>query len=250
MPPPFEVVLRGFDRQQVIDHLNALDARVATMEAERDSALGQVADLNEKLAQLRQEAAEAAFEVDRLQRSPLTAATARMQRMLQMAEDEAAELRTTAEQETTALRESARAEADRLLAETRQRCERLEAESTDRRQTAEAQSATHCQRAQQQSERDIARREAETDAWVREYQTRAIAALHLIMQMTLERLTSRVAKAKRQVTAAKTLRSEVSGQLSEVHRLLAEALGVVDQPAPAEQAEFMNGSSPAAVEVG
>ncbi|HWR46485.1 MAG TPA: hypothetical protein VN327_02525, partial [Pseudonocardiaceae bacterium] len=101
-PPPFEIVLRGFDRQQVIDHVNTLEARVATIGAERDAARQWAADLNEKVEQLRREAAEAtrqvdrlrheaveaATEVDRLQRSPLTAATARIQRMLQMAEDE------------------------------------------------------------------------------------------------------------------------------------------------------------------
>jgi cell division septum initiation protein DivIVA len=106
LPPPFEVVLRGFDRQQVIDHVNALNARIAAIGAERDAALQRAADVNaqaEKLhreaseatrqvSHLRREAAEAATEVDRLQRSPLTAATARIQRMLQMAEAEAADL--------------------------------------------------------------------------------------------------------------------------------------------------------------
>ncbi|MGH3864621.1 MAG: hypothetical protein ACRDQ4_00545 [Pseudonocardiaceae bacterium] len=252
LPPPFEVVLRGFDRQQVIDHVNALKARVGAVGAERDAALARAADFHEKCEQLRREAAEAtrqvdrlrhaaeetATEVDRLQRSPLTAATARIQRMLQIAEDEAAELAATAEQETTSLRESARAEADRLLVETRQRCERLEAESASRRQAEEAQSAARCQRAEQQSERDIASREAETDAWIRDYQTRSVAALHLIMHMAGERLSSRMVTAKRQVSAARALRSEVTGQLSEVHRLLAEALGVVDASTPAEQAEY------------
>jgi cell division septum initiation protein DivIVA len=251
LSPPFEIVLRGFDRQQVIDHVNALKARVATIGAERDAALQRATDLNEKFEQLRREvaeattqvdrlrheAAEAAAEVDRLQRSPLTAATARIQRMLQMAEDEAAELRTTTEQETTSLRESARAEADRLLAETTQRCERLEAELQRRRQTTDSETAARRQQAEQQAEQDIARRRAETEAWVRDYQTRSVAALHLIMQMAGERLSSRVARVKRQVTAARALRSEVTGQLSEVYRLLVQALGVVDQPTPTEQAE-------------
>ncbi|MGH3772772.1 MAG: hypothetical protein ACRDRW_15500, partial [Pseudonocardiaceae bacterium] len=155
---------------------------------------------------LRRETADAATEVDRLQRSPLTAATARIQRMLQMAEDEAAELRAAAERESTSLRESARAEADQLLAEASQQCERLEVESASRRQAEEAKS---------------------------------VAALHLIMYLAGERLSSRVRKVTRQVTAARALRSEVTGQLSQVHRMLVEALGVVDQPAPAEQTERM-----------
>lgn len=257
LPPPFEIVLRGFDRQQVIDHVNALKARVASIGAERDAALQRAADINEQfenlrrealeatrqIDRLRREAAESATEIDRLQRSPLTAATARIQRMLQMAEDEAAELATTAERETTALRESARAEADRLLAGARQQCERLDAETKSRRQAAEAESAARRQGAEQQSERDIADRQAEMDAWIRDYQTRSVAALYLLMQIAGERLSSRVVKVTRQVTAARQLRSEVTGQLSQVHRLLADALGVVDQPTAAEQAEDVESSN-------
>ncbi len=244
LPPPFEIVLRGFDRHQVIDHVDVLQARIADIGAERDAALQRAADVNEKLEQLRREAEEAATELDRLQRSPLAAATARIQRMLQMAEDEAAELAAAAERASTSLRESARAEADRLLAETGQQCERLEVESASRRQAAEAESAARRQRAEQQSERDIAHREAETDAWIRDYQTRSVAALHLIMHMAGERLSSRVLKVTRQVTAARALRSEVTGQLSEVHRMLTDALGLVDQFTPTEQAERAEHTEP------
>ena len=57
------------------------------------------------------------------------------------------------------------------------------------------------------------------------------------MQLAGERLNNRVVKVKRQVAAAKALRSDVTDQLSAVQRLLTEALGVVDQPTPAEQAQ-------------
>ncbi|HEV7828484.1 MAG TPA: hypothetical protein VGP04_06455 [Pseudonocardiaceae bacterium] len=250
-PPPFEIVLRGFDRHQVIDHVNALKARVTSIGSERDAALQRGADLSDMVEQLRREAAEttrqvdrlrreaeqATTEVDRLQRSPLAVATARIQRMLQMAEDEAAELRASAEQETTSLRESARAEADQLLAETRRQCERLEAESSNRHHAADAESVARRQRTEQQFEQSIASRQAETEAWISEYQTRSVAALYLLMQIAGERLSSRVVKVTRQVTAAKALRSEITGQLSAVQRLLVEALGVADQLTPAEQAE-------------
>ncbi|MGH3823415.1 MAG: hypothetical protein ACRDRA_11400 [Pseudonocardiaceae bacterium] len=250
-PPPFEIVLRGFDRKQVVDHVNALKARVGALGAERDAALRRIADLEDTLDQLRREAEEttrqvdrlrreakaAATEVDRLQRSPVAGASARIQRMLQMAEDEAAELQTSVEQETSSLRESARAEADQLLSETRQLCARLEAESTRRREAAEAESAGRRYLAEQQSEQDIAGRQAEMEAWASDYQTRSIAAVHALVQIAGERLNSRVVKVNRQVDAAKALRSEVTGQLTALQRLLAEALGEVDQPVPAEQAE-------------
>lgn len=249
IPPPFDIVLRGFDRQQVIDHVNALKARVGALGAERDAALQRAVDLSDKLEQVRREAAEAARQVEhlrrdaqdtaaelgRLQRSPLAGATARIQRMLQMAEDEAAELRASAEQETRSLRENARAETDRLLAETRQLCARLEAESASRRRAEEADSAGRRQQAEQRTEQEIAHRQAQTQDWISDYQTRSIAALYLLMQLAGERLSNRVVKVKQQVTAARTLRSEVTGQLSAVQRLLTEALGVAEQATPAEQ---------------
>ncbi|MGH3882397.1 MAG: hypothetical protein ACRDSI_15735 [Pseudonocardiaceae bacterium] len=261
--PPFEIVLRGFDRQQVIDHVGALKARVGSIGAERDAALQRAADLAEQLEHLRREAAgataevdrlrreaeEAATQVDRLERSPLTAATARIQRMLQMAEDEAAELQISAEQETTALRESARADADQLLHETTQRCRSLEAESERRRQTAEAESAARCQQAdldserhakaaEQRSEHNIARRRAETEAWISDYQTRSTAALYLIMQMAGQRLSNQLTEVQRQATVLRQLRAEVTDQVSAVHRLLVEAVGLVDQPTAAERADL------------
>ncbi|MGB8961568.1 MAG: hypothetical protein WCC38_06380 [Pseudonocardiaceae bacterium] len=321
LPPPFEIVRRGFHPQQVTDHVTALKARVATIGTERNVALQRAEDLNEQgeklrreaaeatrqLDELRKEASETAAELDRLQRLPLTGATGRIQRMLQIAEDEAAELKAATEQEITSLRDSARAEADRLLTQTRQQCERLEAESNAlrqaveaetagdqllaqarqecerleaesnarrqaveaetaarhqqaeqqaerlltearqecerleaesnaRRQAVEAETAARHQQAEQQAERDIARREAETDAWIQDYQTHSVAALHLIMRMAGERLSNRVLKVTRQMVVATQLRSEVTDQLSEVHRLLVGALGVADQLTPTERA--------------
>jgi chromosome segregation ATPase len=268
--PPFEIVLRGFDRQQVINHVEALHARVVTIGAERDAALQRAAGVTEQLHRLRREAAEvtaqvdrlrreaaeATAQVDRLQRSPLTAATARIQRMLQMAEDEAAELQISTEQETASLRESTRAEADQLLHQTIQRCEHLEAEAERRCQAAEAESAARCQQAEldsgrrvraveQRSEHDIARRCAETEAWISDSQTRSIAALYLILQLAAQRLSSRMAEVQRQTTTLRKLRAEVSDQVSAVHRLLVEAVGLVDRPIavePAESVEVPGGS--------
>ena len=261
--PPFEIVLRGFDRQQVIDHVEALKTRVATIGAERDAALQRAADLSEQfenlrreaveattqVERLRREATEAASQVDRLERSPLTAATARIQRMLQMAEDEAAELQISAEQETTSLRESAHAEAEALLRETTQRCRNLEAESERRRQTAEAESTARCQQAEldaerhasaaeQRSEHNLARRRAETEAWVSDYQTRSVAALYLILRLAAQRLTSRMAEIESQGTALRNLRAEIADQVYAVHRLMVEAVGLVDQPTAADDTEY------------
>src|SRR5262245_31671256 len=150
---PFEVVLRGFNRQQVIDYIESLEGRIAMIAADRDAALRQTADLARVLDHLRREAEESAGRLQRLQRSSLGGAGARIQHMLQLAEDEITALQAGAQQEASALREQTRAEADRLLREAAARCERLEAESAQRRGKAEAESADRCRQAEQESER-------------------------------------------------------------------------------------------------
>lgn len=233
---PFEVVLRGFNRQQVIDHIESLEGRIAMIAADRDAALRQAADLSRVLEHLRREAEESTARLQRLQRSSLGGVGVRIQHMMQLAEDEIGALRADAEQETRALREHARAGAEHLLRETTARCERIEADSTRRRSAAEAESAERCRRAEQesehrrrtaeqQSEQDIARREAEAQARIKSYQTRGLAALHRMMALAAEQLDSRVAEVEREVRRFTELRAEVTARLSSAHQVLVEAVG-------------------------
>src|SRR3954471_12420778 len=50
---PFETALRGFNRRQVLEHLESIDGRLAIVTADRDSALAQVAELTKALNDLR-----------------------------------------------------------------------------------------------------------------------------------------------------------------------------------------------------
>src|SRR3712207_2916455 len=68
---PFEIVLRGFNRQQVLDHIESLEDRISVIASDRDTALRQVADLSKVLEYLRREAEEATERLARLQRSSL-----------------------------------------------------------------------------------------------------------------------------------------------------------------------------------
>lgn len=249
---PFEIVLRGFNRQQVIDHIESLEGRIAMIATDRDSALRQVADLSKLLDHLRRQAEETATQVDRLQRSSLGGAGIRIQRMLQVAEDEITAMQVSTEQETRTLRERTRAEADQLLRETTSRCERLEAESARRRKAAEAESAARCQRAEQdserrrrmaeqQSERDIARREAEVIDRINDYQTRGISGLHQLLRLAGQQLSKRVADVEREVRRFTELRADVTSRLSSAHRALVDAVGEADQPASGEHGQSSNG---------
>lgn len=231
---PFEIVLRGFNRQQVIDHIESLEGHLAMMAADRDAALRQTGELSRVLDHLRREAEDAATRLHRLQHSSLGGAGVRIQHMLQAAEDEITAQQTAAEQETRALRERARGEAESMLRETTARCERLEAESAQRRRRAEQDSEHRCRMAQQQSEHDIARRQAETNSRITEYQTRGIAALHRLLWLAGQQLGSRVSEVEREVARFTELRTEVTARLSSAHQALVEAVGQAHQPIPDE----------------
>lgn len=190
--PPFETVLRGFHRKQVVDHIEALEGRIAMVEADRDAALGQAAELAKVLEHLRREAEDATTRLALLQQSSLAGAGARIQRMLQLAEQELAELQASTQQEVNALRERTRAEADQLLGETTERCRRLEEE---------------------------ARAKAE------EHQARAATNVYALLAFAGQRLRSSTAEAERRVAELTDLRTDVTSRLSSVHRRLADVLG-------------------------
>lgn len=243
---PFEIVLRGFDRQQVLEHIESLEGRIAMVAADRDAALRQAADLGRLLEHLRREAEEATARVERLQRSSLGGAGVRLQRMLQVAEDEITALQLSTAEETTSLWERTRAEADRLIEETTRRCERLESDSEQRRSTAEAESAARCQRAEeeserrcreaeQRSERDVARREMQAAARIKEYQTWGMAGLHLLLRIAGEALNQRMAEIEQETRRFTQLRADVTARLSSAHRVLMEAVAQVEKPPAIEE---------------
>lgn len=259
---PFETALRGFNRRQVLEHLESLDGRIAVVEADRDAALTQVAELSkvmnhlrlqsELLEHLRQEAREASSRVDRVLATPMAEASARIQRILRLAEQEAAELKATAEaeivtgrtrayQELAELRASAdeqiaslRAHASRetksLLEHARRQCDQLESDSAARREAAE-----------QDTAQAITQREAVASAGIRESELRSLTRLHLMHQMIGEQLSTRAcaverdesalrelrAQVAKDVTALESLRIEVTASLAATYQVLTEALGQV-----------------------
>jgi len=270
---PFETALRGFNRRQVLEHLESLDGRVAIVAADRDAALAQVAQLtkalnhlrseSELLVHLRREAEKATAQVERILSAPMAQAGARIQRILELAEEEAAELKTRAQtqiaaekaradqdiaklraradqdiaelraradDQITALRASASREAKSLLEHAKRQCDQLESESAARRQAAE-----------QESMQAIARREAEANDRIRAEELHGLAALHIIARMMGDDLTDRSRAVERDEAALRELRAQVSSEMggldalrAEVtaavvatHQLLGEALGQV-----------------------
>lgn len=256
---PFQIALHGFNRRQVLEHLESLDGRIAMVAADRDAALAQVAELSkvlnhlrlesELLEHLRREADQATAQVERILATPMAEASARIQRIMRLAEEEAAELKADAEAEIAAriaradqdiaelrasaddqitkLRARASREAKSLLERTRQQCDRLETDSAARRKAAE-----------QDAAQAIAQRESAASTRIRDNELRSIARMHLLLQAVSEQLTTRACAVERdesalrelraqvtnEATALKALRTEITTAVRATHELLAEAL--------------------------
>jgi cell division septum initiation protein DivIVA len=268
---PFETALRGFNRQQVLEHIESLDGQVSIMGADRDAALKQVAELSkvldhmrresEMLTFLRREAEKANAQIERMQRAPIVGASHRIQNIVRLAEEEAAELRANAQQEVAELRAAAQkevtelrnradrevsaqrsrsaSEADKLLRETTQRCRQLETDSERRRKAAE-----------QDSTREINRRESESAVRIKQRETRSTAAVYAMLRVVALRIGERIAAieaqeaelvrtrdhATQELKALEAVRSEIATRLTSTHHILEQVLEEVE-PSPADQAE-------------
>lgn len=250
---PFETALRGFNRQQVLAHIESLDGHISMVAADRESALSQVAELSrtidhlrsesDMLAHLHQAEKKANEQVERMHQSPMVAASARIQRIVQLAEEEAADLKARAEkeiadlharanQEITEMRDLTTSQAEKMLQETTQKCKQIEDYSERSRKDA-----------QEKSEREIAQQEAEANARIQHREKRSIAGLHLMLRIVGPYLAARIAEVERQeaglaelraragqeVTALETFRDEIGAQIAATRQVLADALQQVQQ---------------------
>ncbi|MBV9029998.1 MAG: hypothetical protein JO364_06750 [Pseudonocardiales bacterium] len=273
---PFETALRGFNRRQVLEHLESLDGRIAMVAADRDAALTQVAELSRVLSHLRSASEDlrrktdkATSRVERILATPMTGASARIQRIMRLAEEEAAEfeahaeaeitarvaraerdiadLRARADDEITRLRAHAGREAKSLLDHARQQRDQLETDSAARRRTGERDAA-----------QAIAQRESTASARIRDSERRVIAGVHLMLRVIGEGLSSRIravehdesalrelrAQVADEVSTLEALRTEVTAAVAAAHQLLEEALEQVHEPSEQRSAQRSTGERP------
>lgn len=259
---PFEAELRGFNRRQVLEHLESLDGRIAMVAADRDAALTQVTELSkvlnhlraesELLEFLRQEADNATSQVERILATPMAEASARIQRIMRLAQDEVAELKAQAEAEIAA--QIARADQDiadlkaradneiaRLRAHAGHEAKSLFEHAKRQRDQLEKEAAARREAAERDAARAVAQRESAANARIGDREVRSISGLHLLLLMIGEQLSARACVVERdelalrelrvqvanEVTALEELRTEVTTALSTAHQLSAEALGQV-----------------------
>jgi len=106
----FELVRRGYSPEQVNEFLDRTEYDLRIITADRDSANQRVSELGAQMAAVRAEVDELRTQLDRtaLEPTSMVGLSDRMQRMIRLAEEEAAEIRASGEQDIT----RARAELD------------------------------------------------------------------------------------------------------------------------------------------
>jgi DivIVA domain-containing protein len=215
-PSGFDVVLRGYDRRQVDDYLdrveaalNDADARHAE-DAQRLAALErQVTDMHERLADAERRAEG--------RPEPAPVAGDRIAAMLRLADEEAGSIRAAATEE-----------AQRIVAEAQLRAGQESAMRTaelDRReeevQTAYAQADAARQQAQVDADGIRARAEDEA-AEVRRQAQEDLRRMHESGQLEAAAMT---AEARRQVEDLSRQRDAIAAQLQSLRDTLSGALG-------------------------
>ncbi len=113
--------MRGYDRDQVTDHIRQLEADLAMMAADRDSAHAHADELLGHLDEATGRVRALQADVDALSVPPTTVAgmSERLSRMLTLATEEADEIRSAAREEAAETVSVARQEADALRGEAR-----------------------------------------------------------------------------------------------------------------------------------
>lgn len=239
-PTGFDVVLRGYDRRQVDDYLdrveaalNDADARHAE-DAQRLAALeSQVVDMHERLADAERRAEG--------RPEPAPVAGDRIAAMLRLAEEEAA-----------AIRDAARQEAERIVADAQLRAGQETAQRTaelDRREQdiATAVDDAAALRREAQEDADAIRAKAEEHAAATRQQAQEeLRSMHEAGQLEAAAMT---AEARRQVEDLSRQRDAIAAQLQSLRDTLTGAVGPLSTaagsgqatPLPADEARTENG---------
>jgi DivIVA domain-containing protein len=225
-PTGFDVVLRGYDRRQVDDYLdrveaalNDADARHAE-DAQRLGALeSQVIDMHERLADAERRAEG--------RPEPAPVAGDRIAAMLRLAEEEATAIRDAAKQEAERIVAEAQVEAGQ---ETAKRTAELDRRERDIATASEDADATRRQ-AQQEADEIKARAEQEAVA-TRQQAQEELRRMHEAGQLEAAAMTS---EARRQVEDLSRQRDAIAAQLQSLRDTLAGAVGPLSPSARADQ---------------
>ncbi|MET8158865.1 hypothetical protein ABZT47_21040 [Sphaerisporangium sp. NPDC005289] len=170
----FEVVMRGYSRRQVHDHMVRTRNQIRDLEERLARAIDQAEQGRVELAEARRRLAEAPQDYDELGQ--------RLSQILKLAEEEAISKRETADTEAAKVREEAAAEAERILTAAQAEAERRVAEATNAAERLLAQAGSD-------AEETLGAARAESDETLRNARAEADRAL-TAAQHEAERLVS------------------------------------------------------------
>ncbi|MFD9958018.1 hypothetical protein [Amycolatopsis sp. NPDC058986] len=236
----FAVTVRGYNQRQVDERLTELIAQLKEAARGRDEAVATSGELSKALSYAQQELAEAKAALVRLNSSPTGAGAMaeRVRMMMQLAEEEAADLRTAAEADATSTREEAdkyahetqrtsdklakeaQDEREKLLADTRAEIERLEAEASKKREQLDKAAQDARAEADKKAEEEAAAKRAEADRIAGE----EITAKKAQTDAALADATAKQTEADKQRTLALELRAKVAERLAATDAAVQEAV--------------------------
>jgi colicin import membrane protein len=257
----FDRVWRGYDRDQVRHYVRVVESEIRLLTTDRDAAIGRAEELAGELDTLRTNDLEMRAALDQVCRTPIPAEglTERLRRMIELAQDEAAEItargRAAAEDSWAVATEATnrlRQHYEQHLAELDARRRQMTEEHRDlmRRAHAEAEAMTRrAQQRQRQLDEQAARRrqEIETDfeiamaarrreamQAIAEQRTAADAETDRRIREATERAARMIADAQHRVDYLTTIGDKLAEQIMTAGTLLAEAAEVID-PLPEEE---------------
>ena len=270
----FDVVLRGYDRNQVAETIDRLEADFRIALAERDTAQGRAADLAGQLQAMQ-------GEMENLRRKAATAAaptfenmSERISHMLRLAEEEAADIRKAAEQEAQAVREQSaaeeramherhaagQAEVERMLNEARQNAEQIATKAQLRADELVQKAQERVARLDAESQARRAKAEEDFDIALRARRAESARQEEERERVSTEAARQRIADAERQAAqvlaeaeakagAIRDVRDELTARLHQARQLLSTLPDLSDRPAqaaPARPAPTQPTAQPAA----
>ncbi|MEY7970996.1 DivIVA domain-containing protein [Saccharomonospora xinjiangensis] len=229
----FATAFRGYDQAQVDEHVKKLNAELANAARHRDEATASVAELTKALSYAQKELSDTKNALTRMVEDPAgpAAMTERVKTMMQLAEEEIAELRAKAERDATDVRDAADAYAEKTRTKAQAEAEKLAADAEAERTRLDEEARQRLTQQREATEAELAerRRKAEQEA-------------DELMRTTQQKAEAMIAEAENRLTEARALRKEayelrasVLERLTASHTALQQAVERLGaDPSPAE----------------
>ena len=250
----FDVVLRGYDRNQVAETIERLEADFRIALADRDAAVTRSTDLAGQLSAMH-------GEIEALRRKAATAAaptfenmSERISHMLRLADEEATDIRRSAEQDAQAVREqtaaeeramqerhaAGQAEVERMIAEARQNAEQIASKTQVRadelvakaqERVARLDAESQARRAKVEEDFDIAQRarRAEAARQDEERERVSIQAARQRIAAAEQHAAQLVAEAEAKAAAIREVRDELTARLLQARHVLGNLPDLADR---------------------